>query len=384
MKSKPNRYPYKESSILAMRTVFLLAALLCLLLSCGIPQNTVKIGFAGQLSGPGGTPSTIIRNGAILAAEKINALGGINGREVELIVRDDRGSEETAVAITRELYENGVSAIIGHTTSSMSAASLDYINEKELLMLSPSSSAEYLMNRDDYFFSIFPGNSLLAETSAGFAFTKLGLRKIGAIVDTFNSFYTDNYYQNFRENFEARGGTLTGRISYNSTTNPHFGLLCDEILKSGPDGLFLVSASLDTAMIIQQLYKRNMDLPLIGVEWSENQELIEQGGPLVENLYIANLYSTETSSEDYRQFTRDYKKRFNAAPSWGAAMGYEAFMVISQALSLQEKNQPLKDVLLSTAFRGLQEDISFDSNGDVNRKINIHTIRNKSFISIDN
>jgi len=367
-----------------MRSRLIILLITAILLSgCADRNNPVRIGFSAQLSGPGGTPSTIVRNGAVLALEKINAAGGINGRPVELIIKDDRGDPETALRVDRELYEAGVEAIIGHTISSMSAAVLDFINEKELLMLSPTSSAEFLMDKDDYFFSLYPSNRLLAVTSAEFAYHRLGLRKLNTIIDTFNSFYTENYFLRFSEHYEALGGSMELEVRYDSTAEPQFNVLVEQLLQGEPDGLFLISASLDTALIIQQLYKRNTWIPLIGVEWSENQELIDQGGPLVEQLYISNLYNTDTSDERYHTFVEDYLERFLTLPTRGAAMGYESAMILAHALEKKKRTQHLKEVLLSLTFEGLQEKISFNEDGDVDRNIYIHTVRDNAFVTVE-
>ncbi len=367
-----------------MRSRLILLLILAVFLTgCANRNEPVKIGFSAQLSGPGGTPSTIVRNGAVLAIEQINAAGGINGRPVELIIKDDRGDAETAFRVDRELYEAGVEAIIGHTISSMSAAVLDFINEKELLMLSPTSSAEYLMYRDDYFFSLYPSNRLLAITAAEFAFHQLELRKLNTIIDTFNSYYTENYFNRFSEHFESIGGSMEVEVRYDSTAEPQFSSLTDDLLQGAPDGLFLISASLDTALIIQQLYKRNVRVPLIGVEWSENQELIDQGGPFVEQLYISNLYNTDTTDERYQTFIQDYVERYQAVPTRGAAIGYESAMILTHALERKKRTQHLKEVLLSTTFEGLQEDISFTEDGDVDRNIYIHTVRDHTFVTVE-
>lgn len=350
---------------------------------CANRNNPVRIGFSAMLSGPGGTPSTIVRNGAVLAVEKINAAGGINGHPVELIIKDDRGDPETALRADRELYDAGVEAIIGHTNSSMSAAVLDFINEEEILMLSPTSSAEFLMGRDDYFFSLYPSNRLLAVAASEFAYHQLGLRKLNTIIDTFNAIYSENYFLRFGEHFEMTGGEMGRVVRYDSTAEPQFNLLVEELLKGDPDGLFLITGPLNTAMIIQQLYKRNAQLPLLGVEWAEDQELIDQGGPMVEQLYISNLYNTDTSDEKYQSFVEDYIERFKAVPTGWAVMGYESAMILVQALEKRKRTQHLKEVLLFTTFEGLQEEISFNGNGDVDRNIYMHTVRDNTFVTVE-
>ncbi|MBW1797231.1 MAG: ABC transporter substrate-binding protein, partial [Deltaproteobacteria bacterium] len=92
-------------------------------------KKPVKVGFVGGLTGRLSYLGTAGRNGVILAVEEINEAGGINGRPVELITRDDGHDPKVAVKVDRELIGEGVVAIIGHMTSSMSMAALPLINK---------------------------------------------------------------------------------------------------------------------------------------------------------------------------------------------------------------------------------------------------------------
>ena len=74
----------------------------------------VKLGFVGGLTGKLSDMGTAVRNGVILAVEEANKEGGINGRQIVLITRDDKNDPEIALAVDRELINEGVVAIIGH------------------------------------------------------------------------------------------------------------------------------------------------------------------------------------------------------------------------------------------------------------------------------
>lgn len=371
------------SFLAVMRTaqvLFWLAALL-LLSSCSQAPSPIKIGFSGQLSGIAGTPSTVVRNGVVLAVEHINAVGGVEGRPVELLIEDDHGEARGAAEIDARHYEAGVEAIIGHTISSMSAAALDFINKKELLMLSPTSSAEYLMGRDDFFFTLYPSNSRLAQKAARFAFEKLKLRRITVAVDFSNEVYTENYYQEFRFAFQQLGGEVLGKYEYFSTDKNDFTTMTTNLIEAEPDGLLVVAASLDTALIAQQLYKRNLEIPIIGSDWAAYQELIEQGGPYVEHIFIASIYSSQQLENSYGLFREEYQRRFREKPSIGGALGYESMWVLAQALELQARRQTLKEVLLGNSFEGFEESHSFNEYGEVQREIFIKTVRNGEFVN---
>lgn len=351
--------------------------------ACGQGKEPILIGFSSQLSGPGSTPSTVVRDGANLMLEQLNAQGGINGRPVELLIKDDRGEAGTALQADEELIKAGVAAIIGHTTSEMSAVPLKLLAEEKLVMLSPASSAGFLMNKDDYFFTLYPSNEQLATEAAAFAYHQLGLRYIAAILDNFNSLYSGDYYQNFKGKFEALGGKMVHKHVYNSNRNTQFRLILDSVLQSEPDGLFVVAASMDTALVVQQLYKRKLDIPVIASDWAAYQELIEMGGPYVEHVYLANLYDDTQEGDLFHQFNKDMLERYNKAATIGAALGYESLSVLIQAMKLRSKDENLKETLLSHSFQGLQGAIQFDEYGDVERPIYIKTVKDGKFVNVD-
>lgn len=378
MKNKP--YSLIRSCLQSI-SLFLLVGLSCM--SCtGESGRSIQIGFAGQLSGSAGTPSTVVRNGVILAVEHINASGGIDGRKIELLVQDDKGEPPAARQANTALYNAGVEAIVGHTTSEMSAAGLEFCNEHELLLISPSSSAEYLMGKDDYFFTLYPSNSVLAQTLADYAYNQLKVRKTAALTDEANNLYTENYFQEFKMHFERLGGKIEGKYSYNSLNSNEFHSLTGRLLKNEPDSVLVLAASLDTALIAQQLFKRGLSIPLLGCDWASYRELIEQGGPYVDHIYLPNLYSsTRSLASSYGLLYDEYQSRYREKASIGAALGYETMWLLAQALEMREKSEPLKQTLLRNRFEGFEEAISFNPNGEAKRTVYIKTIRNGEFVN---
>jgi len=369
--------------VLRIGLLLLWVSVLLLLSSCSQASAPIQIGFSGQLSGIASTPSTVVRNGVVLAVEHINAAGGVEGRRIELLIGDDQGDASRAAEVDERHYEAGVEAVIGHTTSAMSAAALDFSNEYELLMLSPTSSAEYLMGRDDFFFTLYPSNSQLAQKAARFAYERLKLRRIAVVVDFANEVYTENYYQEFRLAFEQLGGEMLGKHEYYSTDDNDFTTMTTKLIAEEPDSLLVVAASLDTALVAQQLYKRKLEIPIIGCDWAAYQELIEQGGPYVEHIFIASIFSSKQLENSYGLFREEYQRRFRENPSIGGALGYESMWLLAQALELQSRTQTLKDVLLDNTFEGFEETLSFNKYGEAQREIFIKTVRNGEFVNVN-
>ena len=94
--------------------------------ACGGDAAVIRIGMAGPFSEPRGAS---MRMAAELAVREINDAGGVDGRRLELVLRDDSASTERAVAVARELYAMpDVYAVIGHLTSGTTIAAAPVYN----------------------------------------------------------------------------------------------------------------------------------------------------------------------------------------------------------------------------------------------------------------
>ena len=119
-------------------------------------SEPIKIVFVGGLTGKGSALGIEGRNGASLAVTLINENGGINGRKVQLITKDDKQNSGKAREVVQELLDEGVSAVIGHMTSTMSIAGSEKTNQNKVVMISPTTSTSELSGIDDYFFRVYP------------------------------------------------------------------------------------------------------------------------------------------------------------------------------------------------------------------------------------
>ena len=111
-----------------MKPVWLTAACLAtlLLIACG-PQEPIRIGFIGELTGNSADLGEAGRNGAMLAIEQANQSGGINGRPIELLARDTGSTPATAINSAKELLDARVVAVIGTMTSGMTSSAVSKV-----------------------------------------------------------------------------------------------------------------------------------------------------------------------------------------------------------------------------------------------------------------
>src|SRR6056297_3393999 len=146
-----------------------IVVLLAIVLFIIFQRKPIKVGFSGTLSGKNAPLGIAVKDGVMLALEEINEEGGFNGRKLELIVKDDENDRETVTKVDAELIKEGVCTIIGHVTSAMTEAALKQANEKQMLLLSPTTSSLKVLEGEDNLISIHPPNTYEQNALAQYA-----------------------------------------------------------------------------------------------------------------------------------------------------------------------------------------------------------------------
>ena len=151
----------------------------------GMAADTIKLGVAGAHSGDlasYGLPSV---NAAKLVVADINAKGGIDGKQVELLVEDDVCKPEVATNTATKLVSDGVDVVLGHICSGATKAALPIYNSAKVVVMSPSATNPGLTQSGDYpnFFRTIASDDAQARTEVDFALGTLGLKKIAVIHD---------------------------------------------------------------------------------------------------------------------------------------------------------------------------------------------------------
>lgn len=360
----------------------LLVGIAGLLLASCSDKKPIKIGFVAQMTGAQAELGVQERNGVLLAMEKINAAGGIAGRKIELVIRDDFGVPEKAQAADEELIKAGVVAIIGHATSGQTMAGLKISNPAKMVMISPTVSTPALSGQDDYFFRVYPTFKDSAQAFAEYIYKTGGLKRLSIIHDTDNAAYAKTYGATFSEKYVSLGGTIAGESSFSSKTRPDFSPLLTQLRGSKAEGLLIIASDIDTALIAQKARITGWQIPLFTSAWAQTETLINNGGKAVEGLKLEQSYALTSSTPAFLEFKTSYQSRFGKAPSFGAAFGYEAAMVLAKALE-KTRGSPakLKEALLETRdFKGLMDNFSLDQFGDVQRPFYLSAIEKGKFV----
>lgn len=350
----------------------------------GCQREPIRIGFLGGMSGRVADLGVGGRNGAMLAVEERNARGGIKGRPVELVIRDDEQNAETARTTAGELVERKVEAVIGPMTSSMAIAVVPIINRARLVAVSPTVTTTDLSGVDDYFLRVLPDTSRYAPKSARFHFQKSGLRRAAILYDTGNSSYTVSWLTGFRKTFEGLGGRTVAVGTFSSGENVSFSPIVHDVLRHNPDLVVLVCSAVDAALICQQIRKLNSRVTITVSEWGSTERFIELGGAAVEGVFFAQFLNHSDTTPRYRNFLAAYRKRFGQDPGFSALAAYDAANVVLDALDARKKGEGLKSAILAIrTFQGVQRKIILNRFGDADATTFLTVVNNGRFVTLE-
>ena len=146
----------------------------------GGSDDTIKLGILCSLTGNSQTNGGYAQQGAKMAVEEINAAGGINGKQIELVIEDDGGKADTAINAYNKLQSQKAVAIVGPMLSSLALAMDQNVQTGKIPLLIGATSAALTDNIDNpYFHRLRCSDTIMAEVAASYAVSNYGAKKIG-------------------------------------------------------------------------------------------------------------------------------------------------------------------------------------------------------------
>jgi branched-chain amino acid transport system substrate-binding protein len=341
----------------------------------------IQVGFVGGLTGPNSDLGIGGRDGVLLAVREKNERGGLLGSPVELLIRDDGHDPKKALEADEDLIRRGVAGIIGHMTSTMSLAAKPLINQRKVLMISPTAASTALSGEPGYFFRVYEPLDRAARTLAGYMKTALNIRTVGVFYDQSNPAYSEDCYRNFKEAFEQEGGRIQAVKPLPSDNRGTFLRMVREMQALRPQGIYIIAGATDTALICQQVRKLSWKIPLLASEWSFTQELLSLGGGTVEGLIGIRTFNPDSQNPAWLSFRRLFLEQYGREPGFPSACGYEAARVLFRALEeTKGAREKLAEAIVRIRdFKGLQGPIRIDRQGDAHRTKFLTVVRDRKF-----
>jgi branched-chain amino acid transport system substrate-binding protein len=351
---------------------FVVAGLLAAF-SCGPKSGAdkVRIGVFMSLTGDTANFGISSTNGIKLAADEVNAAGGINGKQIELLVQDDRSdASEAATIVTKFVTQDQVHGILGEVASSRSIAAAPIAQNAKIPMLTPSSTNPEVTKKGDYIFRSCFIDPVQGAAIAQFAAKSLNAKRGALMVDRKND-YSTGLEKVIKEVFTRLGGEIVITQSYQAS-DQDFNAQITSIKGANPDVIFVPGYYGDVALFAKQARDKGITVPLVGGDGWDSPSLYKIGGAALNGCYFSNHYSPDDAAPNVQKFVADYKARYGSVPDALAATAYDAarimFDAIKRANSLDGK--AIRDALAATSeFPGVTGKVTFNKDRDAVKPI---------------
>lgn len=349
----------------------------------GGESQPVYIGVAGPLGLSYGTAMT---RGAELAAERINAAGGIDGRRLELVVVDDSALATRAIEVAAELRADPrILAVVGHITSGATLAAAEIYNDPEqgVVAVSPSASSPLVTGSGPWLFRICPSDLKHGPALARWVTEELGRQRASVI------YANDGYGRGLMRSFVAafrNNGTILSRDPYLPSLIDSADALDPYLrrgIRNGMDVLMIAGLVDEGATILHAARRLGYTGTVIGADGLIG---IETAGPDAAGVFVSSPFLPGAGSSRTRDFIQTYRDQYQTTPDAYAALTYDAVLLVANAITqvlrdfaanaeptvdqTQKLRTAIRDHLASVgqenpAFRGVTGTIAFDENGDV-------------------
>jgi branched-chain amino acid transport system substrate-binding protein len=306
-----------------------------LLIAAGLASTAVaadiKIGMAEALSGPAARYGIAIKNGFTLAADEINAKGGINGKKIALVVEDEQGKKEEAINVFKKLiFQDKVLMVFGPTLSNSAFAAHPVANAAKTVAFGTSNTAEGVTNIGPFVFrnSVMEADVLPVATRAGVK--HFNAKKVAVIYGNDDAF-TKNGYEVFKTTLEQQKIPVTATETY-AKGDVDFKAQLTKIKASNPDAIVCSCLAEEAANIILQTRSLGMKQPFIGGNGLNSPKVFEIAKEGADNTIIGGPWSPENPLAANQAFIKAYRAKFNADPDQFAAQSYDAMYIAAEAL----------------------------------------------------
>ncbi len=344
-----------------------LAAAAAALAATALPACTarapLRVGFLGGLSGRIADLGIGGRNGTELAVEEINASGGIDGRPIELMPRDDEQDAEVARRQAAGLFDAGIACLIGPMTSQMAAAILPLAEQRGVPVVSPLAGANELSRRRDGFFRVV-SDAATSARQLGRAMYRRGLRRVVPVTDIGNATFTRGWNTALAEQFVADGGSALPALEYVAGPGVRFVELAQRVAASDADAMAIAASAADSAVLVQQVRRLRPGFAAGLSVWAGTEELPRLGGAALDGVLVTQFFDRFSTAPRWLEFVARYRPRFGDDPGYTALNGHDAMQLAATALRAAGSEGLLAALREVRQIDGLQRRLTFDEFGD--------------------
>lgn len=337
--------------------------ILLLLTGCSQSEksNEIVIGVAWPFE----TNNNLFNEGIDLALKEINGEGGIKGRELQLLKRDDNSEVALGMSIAQSFADNEkIQAVIGHDNSFISIPTSAIYDDAGLVMLSPASTAPDLTKAGyKHVFRNIPSDDEIARQLAIYL-SEQGYQRLVI-------YYSDDSYGNglansFEDHAKLLGINIVDRFNY-YTSPEDLRRLNKRWHAFGADGIFIATTLPAGGRFICDAVQIGIDLPFTAGNALDSSLLSEMGGNAAEGIIIGSVFNPYSERPETDKFVKDFLEEYHVMPSSYAALGYDSVKLLAAAIeksNLEDRSTVAKELMDLGKWPGVIGIHEFDEKGD--------------------
>ena len=330
---------------------------LCFLsLGCSGSSGPIVVGAAGPWQAGYGQMN---RYGIELALSEINARGGIRGRPLEIVMRDDEGSGAKAAAIAAEFIADArIAAVVGHVNSgAMMAAAKVY--DGDVAAVATTATSPDLTGISPWVFRVISSDSTNGLDIARFASSR-GRRRAAILYE--NDSYGRGLADAFRRSFVGEVVSIDPISGSQNDFEPHVAWY----RRQAPDVIFVAGTEASGIAFLREARRQGLEADFVGGDgWTG----IVADVQAAEGAFVGAPFANSDPRPEAQRFVKAFQERYERVPDGNAALAYDATMLVASAIEAVGTNRKavrryLAGLTEETAFAGVTGSIRFRPDGD--------------------
>lgn len=273
-------------------------------------KGPITVGVIAPLTGDAAVYGEPARNVYQMAVGEINAAGGVNGRQLALVVEDGKcNGKDGANAATKLIDVDKVQVIIGGVCSSETLAAVPVAAAKKVVVFSAAASSPDLTNVSPYFFRNYPSDASQGKVLAEVAYSQKNWHTVAMLQEQTD--YALGIYKAFSETFEALGGKIVKEETPSNTTD--FRSIIAKLKAANANAIFVDT---QTAAVSERIFKQMQDAKwktpvLVNDVTGSTPKTLETYKTLLEGGLTAE-FSTDPNNPTFAKLVADYKTKYGA------------------------------------------------------------------------
>ena len=348
-------------------------------------QGSYKIGVMYPLSGDGAAYGLPLQATTKIAADEINAKGGINGKKLELIYEDGKCAPKDGNAAAQKLINiDKVKVIIGGACSGETLGAAPLANENKVVMISPSATSPDITTKGgDFVFRLAPSDAYAGIVAAYYAFNDLSAKKAAVISESTD--YAQGLRKVFKENFAKQGGEVVADETYNPE-DTDFRTQVTKVKAANPDIIYLVPQTTPKGvLLVKQVKEAGVKSQLLTAEVLIGRNVIKDNAADVEGL-VGIEQRFDDKAPKAAPVIAKYKQQSGEEPPFPAFMSsaYDIVYLISDAIAKNGYDgEKIRDYLYAVKdYDGAVGKVTIDKNGDVILAFSIKQVKNGQLVTL--